>query len=104
MAFVASFFAVFFATLDYSNIFAFETLLPSLAKATGAAILFWFIGFIVGDMVLKGIVEHVGAPETEKDRIEGGLLQRVQEMKKEQNPEARAHSEAAAASAQKETA
>jgi hypothetical protein len=77
------FFMVFFLTLNPAAPFELESIVMALLKAAGAAALFWFIGYIVGDMVFKGIVEEAGVGEV--DEIDGGILQRIRQSRQQQS-------------------
>ena len=73
-------FAVFFVTLDPSDPMGLESMGWALAKGCAAMALFWFVGYIIGDIIFKGVVEDV-PKDIEEDPVEGGLLQRVLETK-----------------------
>jgi hypothetical protein len=76
-----SFFIVLFAGIDPADPFDMSIALPALARAIISATLFWFAGFIIGDIMFKGVVEDV--VEREMDDIEGGVLQRIHDIKRE---------------------
>ncbi|MBD3390425.1 MAG: hypothetical protein GF418_00280 [Chitinivibrionales bacterium] len=79
-----SFFAVFFTTLDRGDPLALDSILQALLKGTLAASLFWFVGFVAGDILFKGVIQDVASQED--NLVDGGLLQRVEDMKKETGP------------------
>jgi hypothetical protein len=81
---IVCFFIVFFTTLDYSRPFELDVLLWSLGEGLAAAAMFWFVGFIIGDMMFKGIVEDVRTEDV--DELEGGLMQRVRETRQQAIP------------------
>ncbi len=74
-----SFFVFFFCGLDYSDPFGMEPLLIAGGKALLGAILVWVAGFIIADIIFKGIVEDIDVHEIEA--IENGLAQRVFEKR-----------------------
>jgi hypothetical protein len=76
---VTAFFVVFFAGIDPVEPFHALRASSGLLRGVLAASLFWFGGFVIGDIVLKGVVEDV--PEESIDELEGGMLQRVRETK-----------------------
>jgi hypothetical protein len=79
---VGAFFIVFFLGIDFADIFNPETLAVALLKGIAGAALFWTMGFIIGDIVLKGIVTD--AQTDENDTAEGGIIQRLHSVKTEQ--------------------
>jgi hypothetical protein len=74
-----SFFIIFLMGIDFVDIFNPFNALGAFAKGTCGAILFWFAGYIIGDIVVKGIVHEI--PEDDPEYIDGGLLQRFQDAK-----------------------
>jgi hypothetical protein len=64
-------------SLDPADPFNPVSILTSFLKGTGAAVFFWFIGYVFGDILFKGIVEEINIAEI--DELEGGLLQRVRD-------------------------
>jgi hypothetical protein len=83
---VVTFFAVFFMGLDPAHPFDFQIVTLALLKGGIGAILFWFAGFILGDIVFKGLV--TGVTTSESDVIDGGLIQRIHDEKKRNDPDA----------------
>lgn len=75
------FFIVFFCGIDLHDPFNEHTLLMALLKGGSGAVIFWFATFIIRDIILKGVVEDI--PESELDELEGGLIQRILNAKKE---------------------
>ncbi len=76
---IASFFAVFLATLDWAEPLAAHSIGVAFLKGVAAMALFWFVGFIMGDIIFKTVVEDIAAKED--DELEGGILQRALETK-----------------------
>jgi cytochrome b subunit of formate dehydrogenase len=76
---VTAFFVVFFAGIDPVEPFHAVRASMAFVRAALAASLFWFGGFVIGDIVVKGVVEDI--PEEAIDELEGGMLQRVREAK-----------------------
>ncbi len=59
-----------------------ELLVPLLIKSCIGAALFWIGGLIIGDIIVKGIVEDI---DTEKlEPLHGGFEQRIHEAKRKQ--------------------
>jgi hypothetical protein len=75
------FFILFFNGIDFGDPFNIQILLKAFIKAFCGGILLWFVGFIIGDITLKGVLEDV--PENDLDEIEGGLIQRIHDSKSE---------------------
>jgi hypothetical protein len=70
-----AFFIILFVGLDPDDPFAAGSVLAAFSRALLGGAMFWFVGIIIADIVLKGIVEDI-----EQEHIpeyEGGLLQRV---------------------------
>ncbi|MDD5675486.1 MAG: hypothetical protein PHC61_15055 [Chitinivibrionales bacterium] len=57
----------------------------ALGKAILAAALFWFTGFILSDIVFKGLLEHIDMSEIHI--LEGGLMQQIRDEKAKPNIE-----------------
>jgi hypothetical protein len=79
-----TFFAVLFFSLNPDDPLATMPLIIALTKAFGAALVFWLTGYIVGDIIFKGLVETINPAQV--DRLEGGLIQRVVEEKQSREP------------------
>jgi hypothetical protein len=90
---IVSFFVVFFIGLDPSRPFDPQIALVAFLKGMLGAVLFWFAGFILGDIVFKGLV--TGVQTHESDAIDGGLIQRIHDEKKRNDPDAAAPKESA---------
>jgi hypothetical protein len=84
-----TFFVVFFIGLDPARPFDPQIVAVAFFKGVLGAILFWFAGFILGDIVFKGLVTDVVTGES--DAIEGGLLQRIHEEKIRSDPDNAGH-------------
>ena len=83
---ISSFFIVFFLGIDPSDPFDRTALFIAFLKGCLGALLFWTVGFVLADIVIKGLVAGV---RTEKsDVIEGGVLQRLYEVQSGLTPEA----------------
>jgi hypothetical protein len=85
---IVTFFIVFFIGLDPARPFDPQIAIIAFIKGVLGAILFWFAGFILGDIVFKGLVTDVAT--TGSDAIEGGLIQRIHEEKMRADPDASA--------------
>jgi hypothetical protein len=79
-----SFFAVFFLGIDPADPFDATTAGIAFAKGCAGAFLFWLLGFIIADIVIKGLVTDV--PTVDSDTIEGGLLQRLHGVQSSLSP------------------
>ena len=76
-----SFVLIFFCGIDHTDLFSLQVLAIAFTKALCGSIALWFIGLVVSDILLKGIVEDI--PEHSIEQMEGGILQRIYERKKE---------------------
>lgn len=83
---IGSFFIAFFLGMDPNDPFDKNMLVVAFLKGCAGAFLFWAAGFVLGDIVIKGIVSDIGADE--KDALEGGVLQRLYTMQGSLAPEA----------------
>ena len=77
-----AFFGIMLLNLAYAeDPFEPVWIISALLKASLGAALFWFAGFIVGDIFLKGVLTDI---EFEKNHLlEGGILQQIQTKQKE---------------------
>jgi hypothetical protein len=75
------FFTIFLIGIDPENVFDPQTIIPALLKGCCGLVLFWFCGFVIADIVYKGIVHHM--QENTFDEIEGGFVQRFVDVKKD---------------------
>ncbi|NLP01095.1 MAG: hypothetical protein GX089_01230 [Fibrobacter sp.] len=80
-----TFFAVLFVNLaGCTDIFDPQCLIPALIKATLSGALFWFAGFIAGDIFFKGVLTDIEVDDS--NLLEGGLLQQVHLKREQQIP------------------
>jgi len=56
---------------------------------------FWFVGFVAGDIVLKGVLESVNNEDVSP--VEGGILQHFRDEKERMSPDKIAGGEGKAA-------
>jgi hypothetical protein len=82
---VVTFFVVFFIGLDPAQPFDPQIVTIAFFKGVLGAVLFWFAGFILGDIVFKGLI--TGVATTDSDAIDGGLIQRIHDEKKRIDPD-----------------
>jgi hypothetical protein len=82
---LSSFFVVFFLGIDPADPFNANAALIAFIKGCGAAVVFWVLGFIVADIVIKGLVTDVHTDES--DTMEGGLLQRLHNIQTSLSPD-----------------
>jgi hypothetical protein len=82
---LSSFFIVFFLGIDPSDPFDKTALFIAFLKGCLASLLFWTVGFVLADIVIKGLVADV--PTGKNDTIEGGVLQRLHEVQAGLTPE-----------------
>jgi len=74
-----AFLFIFFSGYDFVGPFTVENIAPIIFRSALGGILFWLSGMIIGDIVLRGIVEDI---DNEKlDPLEGGFEQRIAEEK-----------------------
>lgn len=79
------FFIIFLTSLIGLDPFNPQHLIPAILKAVLGGALFWFTGFILGDIVFKGVLTDID--ETDKNNLlEGGLVQRIHMEKERQIP------------------
>jgi hypothetical protein len=76
----AAFILIFLAGYDFAGTFTLESITPLILKSLFGAVLFWLSGMIIGDIVIRGIVEDIDAEKLEP--LEGGFEQRIAEEKK----------------------
>ena len=82
---IITFFVVFFIGLDPAQPFDPQILALAALKGFCGAVLFWFAGFVLGDIVFKSIVS--GVETTPSDKIEGGFIQRIHDEKSRMHPD-----------------
>lgn len=73
---VSVFFVILILNLAGFDPFNPEHLIPAIFKAIFGGALFWFTGFILGDIVLKGVLADFDT-EDKNNLLEGGLVQRI---------------------------
>ena len=76
---LTAFFIIFFLGIDFNNLFDSHRAIIALIKAGCGALFFWIIGFVLADVVFKGILEDIDADQN--DLIDGGMIQRIQHEK-----------------------
>jgi hypothetical protein len=74
------FFIIFFCGIDTADPFNSTALTVSFLKAFCGAVIVWFTGFVISDIILKGAVEDLSLDNLEV--LDGGLVQRVHQTKK----------------------
>ena len=78
------FFGVLISLLAGAQVIDTALVIRAFSIALVAGIMSWFIGFIISDIVLKGILaDFNGEDEAMENMLEGGILQRFQMMKDE---------------------
>jgi hypothetical protein len=80
-----SFFIGFFMSIDPSNPFDAGALAIACFKGGAGALMFWAAGFVMADIVVKGLVTDLHTEQ--KDVVEGGLLQRIFVVQSARTPE-----------------
>lgn len=79
------FFGVLFLSLASSaNPFDFGTLIMCIIKALIGGGLFWFAGYILGDIMFKGVLTDIEMDKA--SMLEGGLIQRINEKHEDALP------------------
>lgn len=81
---ISTFFLLFFLSLAVSQEFTLQSLAVSLGRAVIGGSLFWVIGIVIADILLKGVVTDID--QDKKILMEGGLLQRVQTIQSDLVP------------------
>jgi hypothetical protein len=81
---IATFFVLLLLGLVSSQSFSWEAFAPAFVRAFAGAALFWIVGIIIGDIVLKGVITDIEIDQ--KNLIEGGLLQQVHAIKERTLP------------------
>ncbi len=79
-----TFFVVFFLGIDPEDPFNANVAAIAFFKGLAGAFLFWLLGFIIADIVVKGLVTDV--PTDDNDTVEGGLLQRIHNVQSSLTP------------------
>jgi hypothetical protein len=83
---MVSFFIVFFLGIDPNDPFNTHIIAVAFAKGLAGALLLWLSGFIIADIVIKGLITDVRT--NEDDTLEGGILQRLHSVQSSLTPEA----------------
>lgn len=78
------FFLIFIYCIDYKDPYSAQNAIIAALKAGLGAGLFWFLGFIIGDIIIKGI--FIDLPTNKDDMIEGGLVQRLYTYQERSKP------------------
>ncbi len=94
---IGSFFIGFFMSIDPTDPFNAAIIAVAFCKGCAGALFFWLAGFVVADIIIKGLV--IGVPTDQEDTLEGGLLQRLFDAQSAQTPQAAAAHMAPAAGA-----
>jgi hypothetical protein len=88
---ILSFFSAFFFSIDPTDPFNMTFAFIAFVKGLAGAFLFWGAGFIIADIIIKGLVTDI---RTEgNDVLEGGFLQRIHSTKSSLSPDAAAADE-----------
>jgi hypothetical protein len=82
---IAVFFTVFFIVLFQSDMSPVANLLRAFTIALISGALCWFIGVVICDILLKGVVTDLDKAGPE-NLLEGGLLQRFEMMQERLAP------------------
>lgn len=78
------FFGVLISLLAGAEVIDNELILRAFSIALASGIGSWFVGFIISDIILKGILaDFDGENDAMENLIEGGILQRFQMMREE---------------------
>lgn len=78
---ISAFFGILFISMFSSNDpLDIGNILCSIIKGLLGGGLLWFAGFILGDIIFKGILTDV--PIDKDNLVEGGLIQRINEKQK----------------------
>ncbi|MCU0609231.1 MAG: hypothetical protein MUF22_05645 [Chitinispirillaceae bacterium] len=80
----SAFFMLFLTGLASSQSLAWESLIGAAARAATGGILFWIIGIVIADILLKGILSDI---EVDKEHlVDGGMLQQIQAIRQKSMP------------------
>ena len=79
------FFVVLISMLLRQNAFEIDNMITALVYAFFSGAACWFMGIVISDIVIKGVLTDVGDTGVTA-LLEGGLLQRVQTMQEELVP------------------
>jgi len=76
------FLTIFLVGYPFGEAFTIDLLIPVLIKAIVGATLFEIGGIIIGDIIIKGVVEDIDSENLEP--FEGGFEQQIHEAKRQQ--------------------
>ncbi len=76
------FLTIFLVGYPFGQAFSIELLIPVLIKASVGAVLFGIGGIIIGDIIIKGVVEDIDSDKLEP--LEGGFEQQIHTAKRQQ--------------------
>ncbi|HEX7511356.1 MAG TPA: hypothetical protein VF335_08655 [Chitinivibrionales bacterium] len=82
---IGAFFLGFFMSIDPDSPFEAPMLVVAIVKGGAGALLFWAAGFVLADILIKGLVADLHTDQG--DIVEGGLLQRLYSAQSRQHPE-----------------
>jgi len=74
-----AFIVIFLSGYDFTGTITIENITPIILKSLFGAVLFWFLGIIIGDIIVRGIIEDIDASKL--DPLEGGFEQLISEEK-----------------------
>lgn len=73
-----TFIIIFFLKgINYENLSDLTLIFPAIIKGLIGAVIFWVAGFVISDIVFKGIVEDI--PNDDLDILDGGIVQRMKQ-------------------------
>jgi hypothetical protein len=79
------FFLILFYNLIEMNSFESTVIVIAIIKAFLCGVIFWFVGFIISDILLKGIITDIDTNNKE-NLLEGGFVQRMHMEKEKLHP------------------
>jgi hypothetical protein len=82
---IAVFFIVLLCCVPRSGTGSSSALVIAVAIAFTAALVSWFVGTVLGDIIIKGMLVDIGRIGPE-DLAEGGILQRFHQMNERLTP------------------
>ncbi|KMQ50603.1 hypothetical protein CHISP_2454 [Chitinispirillum alkaliphilum] len=80
----SAFFITLLISIDFSNLLDTSVMFSALIKSFFAASLFWFCGFVIADVLLKGVIDDI--PNDPMNLLEGGLLQHIHNQQVQNDP------------------
>lgn len=84
MGYTVFFGVLFFSLADSSDPFDLGSLIMCIVKALIGGGVFWFTGYILGDIIFKGILTDLEVDKA--NLLEGGLVQRINEKHENELP------------------